>query len=103
MTRIKRFGIVQTAKIAGIIYFLFTAVIFIPFGLLASLFSVAEYSGLGFLFSGVFVFLIPFLYGAVGFITTAIFCLIYNLIAGWIGGIEIEVEMVGEIEDNVAY
>lgn len=96
MTRIKRFGIVQTAKIAGIIYFLFTAVIFIPFGLLASLFSAAEYSGLGFLFSGVFAFFFPILYGIIGFITTAIFCLIYNWIAGWTGGIEIEVELVGE-------
>jgi hypothetical protein len=34
----------------------------------------------------------PFIYGAMGFITGAIGALIYNLIARWIGGIEIELQ-----------
>lgn len=32
----------------------------------------------------------PLLYGLAGFVFAAIGCAIYNLVAGWTGGIEIE-------------
>jgi len=34
----------------------------------------------------------PIFYGAMGFVFGIIMAAIYNLIAGWIGGIEVEVE-----------
>jgi len=34
----------------------------------------------------------PVLYGVMGFIVGAVGALIYNLIAGWIGGIELRLE-----------
>jgi hypothetical protein len=47
----------------------------------------------GFPFAGgFFLIVMPFFYGIIGFIMTAISCLIYNLIAKWTGGIELEFE-----------
>jgi xanthine/uracil permease len=34
MTQIKSFGVLQTAKFAAILYFIFTAIFMIPFGLI---------------------------------------------------------------------
>ena len=39
-----------------------------------------------------FAILAPFLYAAMGFVFGAIGAFIYNLVAKWIGGIEVEVE-----------
>ncbi|MDT8401289.1 MAG: hypothetical protein RQ743_06315 [Bacteroidales bacterium] len=36
------------------------------------------------------------LYGAFGYISTAIVCLVYNLVAKWTGGVEVEIELAGE-------
>lgn len=36
--------------------------------------------------------LVPVLYAAFGFVGTLIAAALYNLVAGWVGGIEIEVE-----------
>ena len=33
-------------------------------------------------------------YGVVGWVMTAIGCAIYNLVAGWVGGIEVQLESV---------
>ena len=35
----------------------------------------------------------PIMYGLMGFVMGAIGALIYNLIAGWVGGIEMELEI----------
>ena len=39
-----------------------------------------------------FGLLIPIFYGAMGFILGVVGAAIYNLIAGWLGGIEVDVE-----------
>ena len=39
-----------------------------------------------------FVFALPILYGICGFIFTAIGCAVYNLVAGWVGGVEVELD-----------
>jgi hypothetical protein len=33
-------------------------------------------------------------YGLIGWVFTAVLCLLYNLVAGWVGGIEVEVDRV---------
>lgn len=85
--RIKRFGIYQTSKVSAAVYFVLTMIILLPFGLIASLFG----NSLGFPLGG-FIFILPFVYGFVGFIVTALCCAIYNWIVRYTGGIEMEVE-----------
>ncbi|MDZ4714062.1 MAG: hypothetical protein SH819_01215 [Cytophagales bacterium] len=95
MKRIKRFGIYQTAKVTAVIYFLVSAIIMIPIGLFMSMMGPmmdrADVSPFPFGGGMVLIFL-PFIYGVVGFVFTAIACAIYNLISGWTGGIELEFE-----------
>lgn len=91
MKRIKRFGVLQTAKVSAIIYFLISAVFLLPMGFVSSMFGGENFPGLPF-GGGTFFIFLPFLYAFFGFITTAIACLVYNLIAKWTGGIEFEVE-----------
>lgn len=94
MAQIKRFGVLQTAKVAGLLYLIGAAVIFIPAGLFTMLFGsfMNEGSFLGGLVSGVGVLLLPVIYGILGFVAVAIGCAVYNLIAGVAGGIEIDLE-----------
>ena len=84
--RIRRFGVGQTAKMLGVLYALMGLVL-IPIFLIASMYSPST-AGYG---MGVALAL-PVIYGIIGFVFTAIGCAIYNLVAGWIGGIEIEIE-----------
>ena len=90
MKRIKKFGVYQTSKVCGIIYFIGSAVVFIPFGLLFSSFG-GDNNPFA-MFTGTMLFILPFVYGVIGFIVTAVGCVIYNIIANWVGGIEVEVE-----------
>ncbi len=39
--------------------------------------------------------LLPVLYGCVGFVVTAIAAALYNLISGWVGGIEVDLTETG--------
>ncbi|NLD36810.1 MAG: hypothetical protein GX654_08075 [Desulfatiglans sp.] len=95
MVRIKKIGVVQTAKFAAIMYFIFSAIIMIPIGLITMVTGPAKdsFPGLfGGLFGGIFMIIMPIIYAVLGFIFVAIACLIYNLIARFAGGIEIELE-----------
>ena len=85
--RVRRFGVGQTAKVAGVLYALM-GLIAVPILLVATLVAPDE-TGVGF---GIgFALLLPLLYGLLGFVFTALGCIIYNLVAGWVGGIEIEI------------
>lgn len=89
MQRIKRFGVVQTAKVAAVIYFIMIAVFFLPFALIGYVTGLLNDFGP---FGGTMFLLAPIFYGAIAFVATAIGCLIYNAIATRIGGIEVELE-----------
>ena len=84
--RIRRFGVGQTAKMLGVLYALM-GVVLIPIFLVATMYA-PDATGYG---MGVAIAL-PVIYGVIGFVFTAIGCAIYNLVAGWIGGIEVEIE-----------
>jgi len=84
--QIRRFGIGQTAKVVAVLYALM-GLVFVPIFLVANRFSPNQ-TGLG---TG-FVVAIPIIYGVLGFIFTALGCAIYNLVAGWVGGIEVELD-----------
>lgn len=89
---LRRIDPVSLAKILGLVY----AIIgFLAGGLvtLIVLIGVAATDGQGnfeFLFGAGAVILFPLFYGAMGAIIGAIGALIYNVVAKWIGGVEIE-------------
>lgn len=88
--RIRRFAPAQAAKVLGILYAIM-GLIFVPIFLLVALF---DPDGTG-AFGVGFAIVLPVFYGVVGAIAVAIGCMLYNLVAGWVGGIEIE---LGETE-----
>ena len=98
MVRIRRFNIVKTATVVALIYVVIVAVFLIPFTLLVGIAGVSMNGGpeVGAGVVGILLFsvVIALVYGVVGWVVTAIGCAIYNLVAGWIGGIEVEVERV---------
>ena len=88
--RIRRINPMQAAKIVATLYLLL-GIIFVPFFLFISRFSPQQggmFAGMGF---GLAI-IVPVLYAAFGFVATLIAAAIYNLVAGWVGGIEIDLE-----------
>ena len=86
--RIRRFDPVQMAKVMGAIYGIL-GLLFSPIFILASMAAPEE---AGFNFGIGFAIAIPLLYACVGAIGTLIAAALYNVVAGWVGGIEVEFE-----------
>jgi hypothetical protein len=84
--RINRFSIGQTAKVIGALYALL-GLVFIPFYFFASAFVPRQS-----MFGAGFALVIPIVYGVNGFIASAIACILYNWVAGMVGGIEIQLD-----------
>jgi hypothetical protein len=77
-------------------YMLIVAVFVVPFLLLALVFgSTSGFGGSGSV-GGIIAFglLAIFGYGFFGWVFTAIAVAVYNLAAGWVGGIEVQIEAV---------
>lgn len=85
--RIRRINPVQLATVSGVIYGLMGFMI-TPLVFLASMFSGSGFPPLG---VGLALFM-PIIYGLIGAVGTFIAALIYNLVAGWVGGVEFDVE-----------
>lgn len=97
MYRIRRFNVLKTATVVGVMYMVIIAIFVVPFLLLFSFVGIAGSSqgqggGVGAIL-GIGLFAI-FFYGILGWVFTAIACVIYNAVAGWVGGIEVQVEPV---------
>lgn len=84
--QIRRFGVGQTAKVVGVLYTLIGLLI-VPLFAMAAILTPGEQA-----FPLWLIACLPFLYGLMGLIFSAIGCLVYNMVAGWVGGIEVEVE-----------
>ncbi|HZM62010.1 MAG TPA: hypothetical protein VFB85_19505 [Vicinamibacterales bacterium] len=92
---IKRVGPVSCAKIAGVLY----AIIGLIVGGIASLIAMvgfaasgSESSGFGaFMGVGSIIFF-PILYACFGFVGTLIMAALYNVVAGMVGGVELETQ-----------
>jgi 4-hydroxybenzoate polyprenyltransferase len=87
--RIRRFGIQSTALTVGVLYFLL-AWILVPLFYLASRNGPPEQA-----LPGIAFVLGPFIYAVIGYLGTAIGCWLYNLVAGWSGGISLTLEQEG--------
>lgn len=83
--RIRRFGIQSTALTVGILYFVL-ALLFVP------IFYFLARGGAAGALPPIMIVLIPFIYAVVGYIVAAIACWLYNIVAGWSGGIAFTLE-----------
>lgn len=82
-TRVTRIAIIQTSKMAAALYFLFGFLYtFVGLAILAM-------KGLNDPTAILFI-LMPVIMGVFGFLFFALFAAVYNLLASWIGGIEVE-------------
>ena len=84
--RIRRFGIASTALTMAIIYFVLGLVI-APLFYLATLNAPPDQK-----LPGLALILGPFIYAVFGYVFAAIGCLLYNVIAGWTGGVAFTLE-----------
>lgn len=98
MVRIRRFNVIKTATVVALMYIVIVAIFAIPFLLIFGIAGVSMNGGpdVGAGLAGILIFgvVIALFYGLLGWVFTAIACLIYNLVAGWVGGIEVEVDRV---------
>lgn len=103
--RIKKLGLLSVAKMYAAMAFVISLLIAIPYGLFIIIFSLmgaagsrgdaAMLVGGGGIVMGIVVMIaIPIIYTIMAFIGGLIGALIYNIFAGLVGGIEIEVENV---------
>ncbi len=86
--RIRRIDPFSAAKVCAVLYFL-GGLLAVPFFLLMSAVAPDE---TGERFGMAFAIAIPVGYAVMGFVVTLIAAALYNLIAGWVGGVEIELE-----------
>ncbi len=101
MTRIKKIGVMQAAKIQGLFGVILGLIFGLFVGILGSSFSYMMYGGNSGGFGFFAIIVLPIMYGIFGFIAGAIGALLYNLIAGWIGGLDIELEEIKEVKAEV--
>lgn len=94
MIVIKRVGVLQLAKIMGLIYLLMSAIFCLPVGVIVILMGVVqgEHRIMGGVIGGIGILFLPVLHGVGGFIGGAIMAVIYNGVASVAGGIELELE-----------
>lgn len=86
--RIRRFEIHLTALTVAILYFVL-AVLIVPIVYLASRNAPGE------ALPGFTFVLGPFLYAVFGYVFAAIGCWLYNIVAGWSGGVALTLEPDG--------
>ena len=103
---IRRFGVISVAKIYGLLLFIVGLIIGVIYGLIFILFGAAMTAiapggrdaaagGISTVVIGIIMMIaIPVMYGLLGFISGAIGALIYNAVAGIIGGIKFDLEGV---------
>lgn len=92
--RLKRVAPFQAGKVLALLYGamgLLIAPLFLIVGLLSPNMPAQQRAGMMFMTGGFAVFL-PVLYAGMGFVTGVLGSAFYNLVAKWVGGIEVDVE-----------
>ncbi len=102
MFRIRRFGIMKTATTVAVLYMVAIAIFVVPFTLLFAIAGTSVSSGVGNVSMGLgsiiaFGLVAIVGYGVLAWIFTALACAIYNLVAGWVGGVEIQLDAVAPL------
>ena len=99
MFKIRRFGIMKTATTVAVLYMVTIAIFLVPLALLVLAVGTNVQGGTGDVSVGVggvmaFGLIAIVVYGAATWVFTAVACALYNLVAGWVGGVEILLEPV---------
>jgi uncharacterized oligopeptide transporter (OPT) family protein len=90
---IKRVGAISVGKIFALIYAIFGLIIGIIFALISLVGGAIAGEAFSSAIFGVgSIIYFPIMYGIMGFIGGVLTAFVYNLAAGWIGGIEVETE-----------
>jgi len=103
--RIKKLGVLSVAKMQGVMGLVIGLIIGVIYGLIIIAYSLLGASilkgnsslavgGGGVVVGIIAMIAIPIIYGIIGFIGGAIGAILYNLFAGMVGGVEIEVESI---------
>jgi hypothetical protein len=92
---VRRLGPLSFAKVSGVLYALMGLIV----GAFISLISMAGGAFMpkgagsaGMLFGAAAIIALPIFYGVLGFVMSLIGAALYNLVAGWVGGVEIDTE-----------
>ena len=103
---IKRFGVFSAAKIYAVVLAGVGLIIGIIYGLFFIIFGAAMMAGsgrdtgaagVGGIVGGLVVMIVvPIFYAVIGFIAGLIGAAVYNVAAGFVGGVELELESVGD-------
>ncbi len=94
--RVKHIGVAQLAKVMGILYLALGVVIGVCFWAFSSLVPKGPMASAMFPMGGIVMLIaFPVLYGLIGFLAGAMVAWLYNLAAGWVGGVEFELEPTG--------
>jgi hypothetical protein len=96
MFRIRRFGVIKTSNVVAFFYLIIVVVVFVPIAAIVAVATPANQSIGGLGAAGVLIFglVAAVFYAILGWIFTALACLLYNFAAGMIGGVEIQLEAV---------
>ena len=93
---IKRFEPLSVGKVAGVLYAAIGLVVGIIVSLATTIGGLAGRTEFGALAGGLVgigaIIVLPIFYGVLGFIVASIAAWLYNLAAGYVGGIEIDVQ-----------
>jgi hypothetical protein len=105
--QVKRVGVFSYAKITAVTCAVFGLIIGVIYGLIVIIFGAAILAGAGrdsgtagagSIVAGLLMMIgFPIFYAIIGFIFGAIGALVYNIASGFVGGIELELENVGEV------
>jgi hypothetical protein len=97
---VKSVGVMSIAKIMGLLYGcmgLLASPLFLLIGLVSSMANRGGSGAAGIFGAGllgiVLAVLMPLIYGVMGFVIGAIGGLLYNVLARWLGGVELELEL----------
>ena len=97
MFRIRRFGVVRTATLGAAMYAIGTLIIVVPVVIIVLAAGPMEFTDSFGRTAAIDIpvgvlLLAPVLYGLIGWIVTALVCLLYNLAAMVTGGVEIQLQ-----------
>jgi hypothetical protein len=92
---VTRVSPISVAKISGVLY----ALLGLIFGAIISALAMAgamtpdsgEAGAIGMIFGAAAIVILPLFYGCLGFVMTLLMAALFNLAAGWTGGVEIDV------------
>jgi hypothetical protein len=90
---IRRIEPMSAAKIAAVLYALMGFLLGLFFALIGSMAGGLGQMPIPFAAGGfAAIILVPIVYACIGFIMTLIMAALYNLVAGWVGGVEIQAD-----------